>query len=72
MVGYDKDKVVRNRAKKIGLCKVESNLDNAVSGSELIILCVPVGQMQAVTQRLKKLLSRDNNYRRWISKTVSY
>ena len=39
--GYDKDKVVRNRAKKIGLCKVESNLDNAVSGSQLIILCVP-------------------------------
>ena len=43
LVGYDKDKVVRNRAKKIGLCKVESKLDNAVSESQLIILCVPVG-----------------------------
>ena len=56
LVGYDKDKVVRNRAKKIGLCKVESNLDHAVSGSQLIILCVPVGQMQAITQRLKKII----------------
>ena len=64
LTGYDKDKVVRNRAKKIGLCKVESNLDNAVSGSQLIILCVPVGQMQAVTQRLKKIIEP--------SKTVSY
>ena len=61
LVGYDKDKVVRNRAKKIGLCKVESNLDNAVSGSQLIILCVPVGQMQAVTQRLKQVIAKADN-----------
>ena len=26
------------------------------SGSQLIILCVPVGQMQAVTQKLKKII----------------
>ena len=56
IVGYDKDKEVRRRAKKIGLCKIENNIENAASGSELIILCVPVGQMQAVIQRLKKYI----------------
>ena len=56
IVGYDKDKEVRKRAKKIGLCEIKSNIKNATSGSELIILCVPVGQMQAVLQRLKKYI----------------
>ena len=56
IVGYDKDKEVRKRAKKIGLCEIKSNIENAASGSELIILCVPVGQMQAVLQRLKKYI----------------
>ena len=58
IVGYDKDKEVRKRAKKIGLCEIKSKIENAASGSELIILCVPVGQMQAVIQKLKSLLSR--------------
>ena len=56
IVGYDKDKEVRKRAKKIGLCEVKSKIENAARGSELIILCVPVGQMQAVIQRLKKYI----------------
>ena len=56
IVGYDKDKEVRKRAKKIGLCEIKSKIENAASGSELIILCVPVGQMQAVIQRLKKYI----------------
>ncbi len=51
IVGYDKEKEVRKRAKKIGLCEIKSKIENAASGSELIILCVPVGQMQAVIQR---------------------
>ena len=56
IVGYDKDKEVRRRAKKIGLCEIKSKIENAASGSELIILCVPVGQMQAVIQKLKKYI----------------
>ena len=56
IVGYDKNKEVRNRAKKIRLCKVESNIENAVSDSNLIILCVPVGQMRVVIQKLKKYI----------------
>ena len=54
-MGYDKDKEVRKRAKKIGLCEIESNIEK-VNDSELIILCVPVGQMQAVIQRLKNFI----------------
>ena len=56
IVGYDKDREVRKRAKNIGLCEVKSKIENAASGSKLIILCVPVGQMQAVIQRLKKYI----------------
>ena len=56
IVGYDKDKEVRNRAKKIGLCKIERTIENAVNSSTLIIICVPVGQMQAVIQKLKKFI----------------
>ena len=56
IVGYDNDKEVRNRAKKIGLCEVESNIENTVSDSKLIILCVPVGQMQTVIRKLKKFI----------------
>ena len=56
LVGYDKDKEVRKRAKKIGLCEIKSKIENVASDSELIILCVPVGQMQAVIQRLKKYI----------------
>ena len=56
IVGYDNDKEVRNRAERIGLCEIESNMENTVSGSKLIILCVPVGQMQAVIRKLKKFI----------------
>ena len=56
IVGYDNDKEVRNRAKKIGLCEIASNIENTVSGSKLILLCVPVGQMQAVIRRLKNFI----------------
>ena len=59
IVGYDKDKEVRQRAKKIGLCEITSKIENAARGSDLIILCVPVGQMQAVIQRLKKYIEPD-------------
>ena len=56
IVGYDSDKEVRNRAKKIDLCEIKSTVVNAVSGSNLIILCVPVGQMRSVVQKLKKFI----------------
>ena len=56
IVGYDNDKEVRNRAKKIGLCEIERSIKDSVSGAELIILCVPVGQMQAVIRKLKKFI----------------
>ena len=56
IVGYDSDTEVRNRAKKIDLCEIKSTLVNAVNGSNLIILCVPVGQMRSVVQKLKKFI----------------
>ena len=56
IVGYDNDKEVRNRAKKIGLCEIERSIEDSVSGAELIILCVPVGQMQAVIRKSKKFI----------------
>ena len=56
IAGYDSDKEVRNTAKKIDLCEIKSTLVNAVSGSNLIILCVPVGQMRSVVQKLKKFI----------------
>ena len=56
ITGYDSDKEVRNRAKEIALCQIKSSLVNAVNGSELIILCVPVGQMRSVVQKLKKFI----------------
>ena len=56
ITGYDKDKEVRNTAKKIGLCKIENNIENAVRDSKLIILCVPVGQMRAVVRKLKNFI----------------
>ena len=57
IAGYDIDKEVRNRAKKIDLCEIKSTIGNAVSGSKLIILCVPVGQMQFVVQKLKRFIT---------------
>ena len=56
IAGYDSDKKVRNRAKEIDLCEIKNTLVNAVSGSKLIILCVPVGQMRPVVQKLKNFI----------------
>ncbi len=56
ITGYDKDPAVRNRAKKINLCEVKTNSRNAVSQSDLIILCVPVGQMYSVVKQFKQFV----------------
>ena len=56
IVGYDNDKEVRKRAKRIGLCEIESNIEKAVNDCNLIILCVPVGQMHPVIQKLKNFI----------------
>ena len=56
ITGYDKDPAVRNRAKKINLCEVKINSRDAVSQSDLIILCVPVGQMYSVVKQFKQFV----------------
>ncbi len=56
IVGYDKDKEVRKRAKKIALCEIESNIEKVVNDCNLIILCVPVGQMYPVIQKFKDFI----------------
>jgi cyclohexadieny/prephenate dehydrogenase len=53
ITGYDKDPAVRNRAKKINLCEVKNSTRSAVSQSDLIILCVPVGQMHSAVKQFK-------------------
>ena len=57
IAGYDINKEVRDRAKKIDLCEIKGTLANAVYDTKLIILCVPVGQMQPVVQKLKKFIN---------------
>ena len=56
IVGYDNDKEVRKRAKRIGLCEIESNIEKVVNDCNLIILCVPVGQMHPVIRKLKNFI----------------
>ncbi len=49
--GYDADPAVRETARTLGLVNTVCNsAGEAVSAADLVILCVPVGAMQAATQ----------------------
>ena len=50
--GYDICPKVRESARKIRLCEVKDNLNEAVKGADLVILCVPVGQIPGVIKSL--------------------
>jgi hypothetical protein len=41
----------RAEAARLGLCEVFDTAAEAVKGADLVILCVPVGAMEAVAQR---------------------
>jgi cyclohexadieny/prephenate dehydrogenase len=50
-VGYDSDPAVRRRAAERGLvATVRESAAEAVEGADLVILCVPVGAMEAAAQ----------------------
>ena len=50
--GYDICPRARKSARKIRLCDVKDNLNEAVKGANLVILCVPVGQIPGVMKSL--------------------
>lgn len=53
IVGYDRDRGVANRARKAGACdKVETNPIDAVRGSAMVILSMPMGAMPEVMELL--------------------
>ena len=51
--GYDICPKARKTARKIRLCDVKDNLNEAVKGAKLVILCVPVGQIPGIMKSLK-------------------
>ena len=50
--GYDICPRARKSARKIRLCDVKDNLNEAVKGANLVILCIPVGQIPGVMKSL--------------------
>ena len=47
-LGFDADPAVRARAREISLAdEVPETIDEAVAGADLVVLCVPVGAMEA-------------------------
>ena len=50
--GYDICPRARESSRKIGLCDVKDNLNEAVKGANLVILCVPVGQIPKVMKKV--------------------
>ncbi len=46
---WDRDAEVRARARALGLGAVSENLDDAVTGADAVLICVPVGAIGAVT-----------------------
>ncbi|MGB0659954.1 MAG: prephenate/arogenate dehydrogenase family protein [Mangrovicoccus sp.] len=59
VVGYDQSAVVRAEAQDIELCDhIATTAAEAVAGSDLVILCVPVGAMGAVAQEIAPNLAQ--------------
>jgi len=50
--GYDSDPTVRARATQLGLAQVAESPSAAVTGADLIILCVPVGAMAIAAESI--------------------
>ena len=52
VIGFDKDETVRTRAAELGLAEVTQSAAEAVSDADLVILCVPVGEMADAAQSI--------------------
>lgn len=60
VVGYDADAGVRDKARTLGLAHtIADSPADAVRGSDLVVLCVPVGAMGAAAAALAPGLARD-------------
>ena len=57
ITGYARSSHTRNVAREIGLCdRVCDSAAEAVEGADLIVLCVPIGAMDAVTREISGYL----------------
>lgn len=57
VTGYARSEATRNTARQIGLCdRVCDTAQEAVVGADLVVLCVPVGAMEAVAQDIAPVL----------------
>ena len=52
VIGFDKDDTVRTRAAELGLAEVTQSAAEAVSDADLVVLCVPVGEMADAAQSI--------------------
>ena len=58
ITGYARSKETRDIAREIKLCEVFDTLEDAVGDADLIILCVPIGAMSAVTREIAPFLKK--------------
>ena len=56
LVGYDISESARKIVQKLGIMEVHEEIKGAVEGSDLVILCVPVGSMGAVVSEISSFL----------------
>ncbi|WP_171105592.1 MULTISPECIES: prephenate/arogenate dehydrogenase family protein [unclassified Ruegeria] len=57
VTGYARSEATRDTARRIGLCdRVCDNVQEAVEGADLVVLCVPVGAMGAVAEEIAPVL----------------
>lgn len=52
ITGYARSQATRDTAREIGLCDVHDTIAETVAGADLVVLCVPVGAMEAVTREM--------------------
>ena len=57
--GYDADPAVRARARELGLADVPDKAAEAITDADLVILCVPVGAMEAAAAEIAPHLKTD-------------
>ena len=59
VVGYARSQETRDIARKIGLCDhIYETVTEAVQGSDLVVLCVPVGAMESVAIEIAPVLKK--------------
>lgn len=59
VTGFARSAETRETAREIGLCdKVYDNINDAVEGADLVVLCVPVGVMGAVMEKIAGSLKK--------------